>query len=70
MYKYLVSFYWAMQTITTVGFGDISIGLQEEYLLALGWMVFGVAIYGICLGNVSTIIATIDTKAAILNQKL
>lgn len=33
-------------------------------------MAFGVSIYTICIGNVSTIIATIDTKAAILNQKL
>ena len=59
-----------MQTITTVGFGDIGIGLLEEYLLALGWMVFGVSIYTICIGNVSSIIATMDTKAAILSQKL
>ena len=66
-YQYLVSFYWAMQTITTVGFGDIGISLEEEYLLALGWMVFGVSIYTICIGNVSTIIATMDTKAAILS---
>ena len=50
--QYLVSFYWAMQTITTVGFGDIGISLLEEYLLALGWMVFGVSIYTICIGNV------------------
>ena len=50
-----------MQTITTVGFGDIGIGLLEEYILALGWMVFGVSIYTICIGNVSTVIAAIDT---------
>ena len=41
--QYLVSFYWSMQTITTVGFGDISIGLLEEYLFALLWMAFGVS---------------------------
>jgi len=68
--QYIVSFYWSMQTITTVGFGDISIGLLEEYVLALIWMVFGVSIYTICIGNVSTIIATIDIKAAFLAQKL
>ena len=69
-YKYLVSLYWSMQTITTVGFGDISIGLLEEYILALGWMVFGVSIYTICIGNVSTIIASIDTKAALLANQI
>ena len=68
--QYIVSFYWSMQTITTVGFGDIGIGLLEEYQLALIWMAFGVSIYTICIGNVSTIIATMDTKAAVLNNKL
>lgn len=33
-------------------------------------MVFGVSIYTICIGNVSTVIASIDNKAAILTQKL
>ena len=59
-----------MQTITTVGFGDIGIGLLEEYILAFLWMIFGVSIYTICIGNVSTIIGAIDTKAALLSQKL
>ena len=68
--QYLVSIYWSMQTITTVGFGDIGISLMEEYILALIWMVFGVSIYTICIGNVSTVIASIDNKAAILSQKL
>ena len=68
--QYLVSFYWSMQTITTVGFGDISISLLEEYILAIVWMVFGVSIYTICIGNVATIIATVDTKAAILSKKI
>ena len=34
-HQYLVSFYWSMQTITRVGFGDISISLIEEYVIAL-----------------------------------
>ena len=59
-----------MQTITTVGFGDIGISLIEEYILALIWMVFGVSIYTICIGNVSTVIASFDNKAAILAAKL
>ena len=59
-----------MQTITTVGFGDIGICLLEEYLLALLWMVFGVSIYTITIGSVSSLIASNDAKAAILNNKL
>lgn len=68
--QYLVSVYWAFQTITTVGFGDIAIGLTSEYLLSLAWMVFGVSFYSFTVGNVTSIIASIDTKAAILASKL
>ena len=59
-----------MQTITTVGFGDIGIGLLEEYILALIWMVFGVSIYTITIGSVSTLIANSDIKAALLSAKI
>lgn len=66
----MVSFYWAFQTITTVGFGDISIGMTSEYVLSLLWMVFGVSFYSFTVGNITSIIASIDTKAGILTSKL
>lgn len=68
--QYLVSVYWAFQTVTTVGFGDIAIALPEEFCFSLLWMIFGVSFYSFTVGNVSTIIANMDTKAAILSNKL
>ena len=66
----MISVYWAFQTVTTVGFGDISIGHRDEYVLAIFWMLTGVSIYTLVIGNVSNIIADIDSKAFELNQKL
>ena len=69
-WKYMISVYWAIQTVTTVGFGDIGIKHREEYVLAIIWMYFGVFIYMLFIGNVSNIIANIDSKAFELSQKI
>ena len=69
-WKYMISVYWALQTVTTVGFGDIGIKHRDEYVLAIIWMLFGVSIYMLFIGNVSNIIANIDSKAFELSQKI
>ena len=53
-----------------MGFGDISIYHHEEYVLSILWMLFGVSVYTLTIGNVSSIIASIDSKAFFLSQKL
>ena len=69
-YKYLNAFYWAFQTVTTVGYGDFSITTPTEYILALFWMVIGVNFYSFTIGNVSSIIAAMDAKASALTSKI
>lgn len=61
-YQYLVSAYWALQTITTVGFGDITASTRTEMILSLLWMIFGVGFYSFTVGNLSSLIASMDTK--------
>ena len=70
LYQYFNSFYWAFQTVTTVGYGDFSLSTNTEYILALFWMMVGVNFYSFTIGNVSSIIAAMDSKAAVLNSKL
>ena len=69
-YQYFNSFYWAFQTVTTVGYGDFTVQTTTEYILALIWMIIGVNFYSFTIGNVSSIIASMDQKSAILNSKL
>lgn len=68
--QYFESFYWAFQTVTTVGYGDFSISTKAEFILALIWMIIGVNFYSFTIGNVSSIIAAMDNKEALLNSKL
>jgi hypothetical protein len=53
--------YWAFSTLTTVGFGDISAKTIPEKIIAIIWMIFGVGFYSFTIGNLSKIIASIDT---------
>lgn len=69
-YKYWNAFYWAFQTVTTVGYGDFKIQTTTEYILALIWMVIGVNFYSFTIGNVSSIIAAMDAKASMLTSKI
>ena len=69
-FQYLNSFYWAFQTVTTVGYGDFTVNTTSEFVLATLWMLIGVNFYSFTIGNVSSIIATYDSKAALLNSKL
>jgi hypothetical protein len=59
--QYLASVYWAFSTLTTVGFGDINAKTIPEKLIAIIWMIFGVGFYSFTIGNLSKIIASIDT---------
>lgn len=65
-HQYLIALYWAFQTVTTVGFGDIPAITVSERCLALFWMVFGVGFYSFTVGNLTSIITSLDAKSAII----
>ena len=48
--KYVESLYWALQVLTTIGYGDFGAGTTSEYVLNLVWMVLGVAYYQVVFG--------------------
>ena len=67
---YTVSFYWGMQTLLTVGFGDINGKTFEERFFCIFWIVFGVSFYSYTIGNVTNVISSMDIKSEILNEQL
>ena len=80
-HKYLMSFYWynisiiyiyiyinrVLQTVTSVGYGDMNIGNETERILAIILMIFGVGFYSYMIGNLSSIFSTLDTGQMKLN---
>lgn len=67
---YIVSFYWTLTTVTTVGYGDINAGTTIERIYNLFIMSFGVLMYSFAIGSLSSIVSTLDAKTAEMNQKL
>jgi hypothetical protein len=55
--KYTAAFYWTIQTVLTVGYGDIQARTIEEKLFACIWMLIGVMVYSFMIGSVSSILA-------------
>lgn len=49
--RYLWAMYWATQTVTTVGFGDVPANTEAEIFLCLVWMLVGVIFYAFIIGN-------------------
>ena len=68
--QYLFAVNWALQTLTTVGYGEIGAVTGAEQITALLWMAIGVGFYSFTIGNLSSIISDIDIKAAILQEKI
>lgn len=67
---YVLSFYWTLTTVTTVGYGDISAGTTPERIYNLFIMSFGVLMYSFAIGSLSSIVSALDQKNAEMNQKL
>uniref|UniRef100_K3WZY9 Cyclic nucleotide-binding domain-containing protein n=1 Tax=Globisporangium ultimum (strain ATCC 200006 / CBS 805.95 / DAOM BR144) TaxID=431595 RepID=K3WZY9_GLOUD len=50
--KYIASFYWSMMTMTTVGYGDITVRTNTGRLFSLAAMVVGGGIFAYGISNV------------------
>ena len=58
--KYLFGLYWALTTLTTVGFGDISAGTSAERIICIVWMMFGVGFYSFAVGTITSVLTSMD----------
>jgi hypothetical protein len=68
--QYLISYYWAFQTLTTVGYGDISCANYVEQIMAMCWIIFGVAFYSYMIGNIINMITTMDKENLELQERI
>jgi hypothetical protein len=55
--QYISAMYWAFQTLTTVGYGDMQGKTVEERIFSILWILFGVAFYSFTIGNLQSIIS-------------
>lgn len=68
--KYLCSVYWAITTLTTIGYGDITPKNDLERCICIAWMLIGAGFYSYTIGSLSSMISSIDAQQAVLVQRL
>jgi hypothetical protein len=64
------AFYWSFQTLTTVGYGDISPFTTAEMIYSMLWMFFGVVFFSYTIGILASIMASIDKKQGDYNKTI
>jgi voltage-gated potassium channel len=67
---YIISLYWAVATLTTVGYGDITPVNNIGRIYTMGVMIVGVGVYGIIIGNISRLMMLADKYTEEKKEKL
>ena len=68
--RYIVALYWAFQTMTTVGYGDVSVSNNLEKIFAIFVMITGGICFGYIIGNVTSMLENLNMVAALRDQKM
>lgn len=58
--QYIRSLYWAITTLTTIGFGDITPQNNLEYIFTMLVMLFGASLFAYSIGVVSSLISSMN----------
>jgi len=68
--QYLYSVYWALTTLTTVGYGDITPGNDLERAYCLFAMLVGAMMFGYMMSTIGSMVAAMDREAAIKEDRM
>jgi voltage-gated potassium channel len=59
-FYYVRALYWAITTLSTVGYGDVTPNTIAEMLYAMSTMATGVIVFGYVIGNIANLLNNID----------
>ena len=68
--QYLDSIYWALMTLTTVGYGDIIPVNDRERMYTLLCLLVGAIVFGFLLSTLGSLLSNVDPTAVLIEEKL
>lgn len=69
-FKYLLSLYWTIISLSTIGYGDISPYTLPERIFAIFWMIFAMYLLSFTISSLSLTLSQIDLKKIHLNDQM
>jgi len=67
---YAAAIYWSIQTLLTVGYGDIPAKTPEELLIAVSWMIMGGFFYTFTIGNLTSVLSNQNSRQSQTRDKI
>ena len=61
--KYLISLYVTFTTLTTVGYGDITMRTSPELIFGIIMMALGASTFAVIVGNMAALLGKMDLRA-------
>jgi voltage-gated potassium channel len=67
--RYIKGLYWCVTTLTTVGYGDITPQNNVQRIYTIFVMIAGVGFYGFVIGNVASLLSSLDVARSRFLEK-
>lgn len=68
--RYIISLYWALTTLSTIGYGEIHPYSDNEKIVAIVWMSFALFVLSFSISSLSSMLSQIDYKKTVLRNKM
>lgn len=68
--KYTASLYWAVATMTAVGYGDVYAFTDNERIFAIFTEIVGAIVFGFLIGNISNLLDQMDKRASTCQRRM
>lgn len=68
--NYIISLYWSVMTMSTIGYGDVTPKTQYERLYEIFGMILGASVYAYMVGAICSIVASMNAASAEFNQQM